>query len=156
MTIQNMKHWIACSLSLLALLVTGCDTVNHSQLQVTGSRAERGAVASIPASERDLVKQVITEIALRWRLEDRTGISLTPETICSYAQPDVKHPISIKAWAAADRISIDIFQPPPEVGESTAYQKFRNEVISALKKQFGDRLKMVQKPDQVSAGASKP
>ena len=108
------------------------------------------------ASERDVVKQVITEIAVRWRLEDRTSISLTPDTICSYAQPDVKHPISIKAWAAADRVSIDILQPPSEVGESGAYQNFRNEVMSALKKQFGERLKLVQKMDQVSGGASKP
>ena len=151
-----MKHWIACSLSLFVLVITGCDTVNHAQLQVVAPRAERGAAASIPASERDVVRQVITEIAVRWRLEDRTSISLTPDTICSYAQPDVKHPISIKAWLAADRVSIDILQPPSEVGESGAYQNFRNEVMSALKKQFGERLKLVQKMDQVSGGASKP
>ena len=156
MNLRNMKHWIACSLSLFFLVITGCDTVNHSQLQLVAPNSERGAVASIPSSERDVVKQVITEIAVRWRLEDRTSISLTPDTICSFAQPDVKHPISIKAWAAADRISIDILQPPPEVGESGAYQNFRNEVMSALKKQFGERLKLVQKMDQVSGGASKP
>lgn len=156
MNLRNMKHWIACSLSLFVLVITGCETVNHSQLQVVAPHAERGAVATIPTSERDVMKQVITEIAVRWRLEDRTSLSLTPETICSFAQPDVKHPISIKAWAASDRISIDIFQPPPEVGESGAYQNFRNEVMSALKKQFGERLKQVQKLDQVSASASKP
>ena len=150
-----MKHWIACSLSLFVLVITGCDTVNHAQLQVIAPHAERGVVATTSSSERDVVKQVITEIAVRWRLEDRTSLSLTPETICSYAQVDVKHPISIKAWVASDRVSIDIFQPPPEVGESGAYQNFRNEVMSALKKQFGERLKQVQKLDQVSGGASK-
>ena len=151
-----MKHWIACSLSLFALIITGCDTVNHAQLQVLAPKAERRAGAAISAPEREAVKQTISEIALRWRLEDRTGISLTPDTICSYAQPDVKYPISIKAWASSDRISVDIFQPPPEVGESGAYQKFRNEVMSALKKQFGERVKLVQKLDEVSSNAIKP
>jgi len=151
-----MKHWIACSLSLFALFVTGCDTVNHSQLQLMAPKSERGSVAAIPASERDVVRQVITEIALRWRLEDRTSISLTPGTICSYAQPDVQHPISIKAWMAGDRVSIDILQPPPEVGESGAYQKFRNEVMAALKKQFGERLKLAEKMEQVTAGTPVP
>ena len=76
---RNMKHWIACSLSLFVLVITGCDTVNHAQLQVVAPKSERGVVASIPASERDVVKQVITEIAVRWRFEDRTSISLRGE-----------------------------------------------------------------------------
>lgn len=150
-----MKHWIACSLLLSVLLLAGCESVNHSQLQVLASAADRGAVASIPAAERAAVRQLITDVALRWRLEDRTALSLTPETICSFAQPDVGHPISIKAWVAGDRISVDIFQPPPEPGESQAYQRFRNEVINALSVQFGDRLKQAQKLNQVSGRAGK-
>ena len=145
-----MKHWIACSLLVSVLFLTGCESVNHSQLQVMAPAAARGAAVTVPASERAMVKLVITEIAQQWRLEDRTAISLTPETICSFAQPDVKHPISIKAWVAADRISIDIFQPPAEPGESNSYQRFRNQVMDALRIQFGDRLKQAQKLNQVS------
>lgn len=146
-----MKHWIACSLLVSVLFLTGCESVNHSQLQVMAPAAARGAAVTVPASEREMVKLVITEIAQRWRLEDRTAISLTPDTICSFAQPDVKHPISIKAWVAADRISVDIFQPPAEPGESSSYQRFRNQVMDALRIQFGDRLKQAQKLNQVSS-----
>lgn len=150
-----MKHWIACPLLLSVLLFTGCESVNHSQLQVLAPAPDRGAAATVPASERELVKQIVSDIAHRWRMEDRTAISLTPETICSYAQPDVKHPISVKAWLAGDRVSIDIFQPPPEPGESNAYQHFRNEVIAALEKQFGGRLSQAQKLRQVSSRTGK-
>lgn len=146
-----MKHWIACSLLLSALLIAGCESVNHTQLQLMAPKPDRGAVATVPVSERGLVKQIITDIALRWRMEDRTAISLTPETICSFAQPDVKHPISIKAWVAADRISVDIFQPPSEPGEGAAYQRFRNEVLDSLHQQFGERLRQTQKLNQVSS-----
>ena len=151
-----MKHWIACPLVLLTLVLTGCDTVNHAQLQLSPAKVERGATASIPAAERELVKQIVSEVAIRWRFEDRTGISLTPDTLCSYAQPDVRFPITVKAWVAGELVSIDIQQPPPEVGESGAYQRFRSEVMGGLKKQFGERLKLVQKMDHVSSRTSKP
>ncbi len=151
-----MKHWIACPLVLLTLILTGCDTVNHAQLQLSPAKVERGATASIPAAERELVRQLVSEVAIRWRFEDRTGISLTPDTLCSYAQPDVRFPITVKAWVAGDRVSIDIQQPPPEVGESGAYQRFRNEVMGGLTKQFGERLKLMQKMDHVSSRTSKP
>jgi len=150
-----MKHWIACLSSLVLLAVTGCDTVNHSQIQVLAPRPERGATATVPASERDTVKRVLTDIATRLHFEDRTEISLTPNTICSYAQPDVKYPMSIKAWVAGDRISIDLFQRPPETGETEAYRKLRNEIMSQLKQHFGDRLKLVHKMNQAGGGTTK-
>lgn len=147
-----MKHWIAC-LSLSAVLIlTGCDTTNHSQIQLLAPRPERGATATVPASERDAVKQVLTEIAIRLHFEDRTAISLTPDTICSFAQPDVKHPMSIKAWMAKDRISIDLLQRPPEAGEPEAYRKLREQIMTQLKERFGDRLQLVHKMNQIQSG----
>ena len=148
-----MKHWIAC-LAVVVLLVTGCDTVNHSQIQVVPPRGEEPARASVPISEREAVKQAITEIATKLHYEDRTAISLTPETLCSFAQPDVKHPISIKAWVVKDRISIDLFQRPPEAGETLAYQKLRDQIMSELKAKFGNRLTLVHKVDQTTGGPS--
>jgi hypothetical protein len=149
-----MKHWIAC-LSFLALLATtGCDTVTHTQIHVLAPKPPtRSAKATVPAVERDTVKRILTDIATRLRYEDRTAISITPNTICSYAQPDVKHPISIKAWTAGDRIAIDIFQRPPSVGETIAYQKLRDDVMAQLKEHFGDRLKLVHKMDQTGSRA---
>lgn len=151
-----MKHWIACWLSLLALLVAGCDTVNHSQLQLLAPAPARGATATLPASDQDAVKQVIKEIATSHRFEERTQISLTPGTICSWSQVDMKHPMSIKAWVANDRIAIDIFHRPPGQGETLAYRHFRDEVMSQLKERFGDRLKLVHKMDQVQSAGGNP
>jgi hypothetical protein len=147
-----MKHWIAGLFSALVLVLTGCDTTNHSQIQIRPPVTERGApaVATVPASERAAVKQVLSELATRLRFEDRTAISLIPDTICSYAQPDVKHPIRIVAWATKDRISIDLFQKPPETGETEAYRKIREEIMATLRKQFGSRLSLIHKMDQVS------
>ena len=147
-----MKHWIACL--AVVVLLTGCDTVNHSQIQVLPPRGEEPTRATVPISEREAVKQVITEIATKLHYEDRTAISLTPETICSFAQPDVKNPISIKAWVTKDRISIDLFQRPPEAGETLAYQKLRDQVMAELKAQFGNRLTLVHKMDQTPGGPS--
>ena len=153
-----MKHWIA-GLSLLVILVaTGCDTVNHSQIQVLPPKTERGtpAVATVPAAERMAVKQLLTEIGVKHRFEDRTELSLIPETICSFAQPDVKYPIRLVAWVTKDRISIDLFQKPPETGETEAYRQLRDEVMGALDKQFGSRLALVPKMDQVTGGPTGP
>lgn len=150
--IGNMKHWIAGLFLALVLILTGCDTVNHSQIQIRPPQTERGmaAVASVPSSERAAVKQVLTEIATRRRFEDRTELSLIPDTICSYAQPDVKNPIRIVAWASKERILIDLFQKPPETGETEAYRKLREEIMSTLNRQFDNRLTLVHKMDQVS------
>jgi hypothetical protein len=148
--IDNMKHWIA-GLSLVLLFLTGCDTVTHSQLQIVAPRRERGAppMVAAPASERAAVKQVLSEIAAKHRLEDRTVLSLVPDTICSYAQADVKYPISFKAWVAEGRILIDLFQRPPETGETQAYRKLREEMMAQLRERFGGRLQLVHKMNQV-------
>jgi hypothetical protein len=147
-----MKHWIACLSSLILLTVTGCDTVTHSQLHVLAPKPERRGTATVPAAERDTVKRILSDIATQHRFEDRTEISITPNTICSYAQPDVKHPISLKAWVAGDRICIDIFQRPPGTGETLAYRKLRDEIMAQLKEQFGSRLKLVHKMNQTGGG----
>jgi len=148
-----MKHWIAC-LALAALFVTGCDTVTHSQLQIAAPKPQRGmpAMVSVPAAERAAVKQTLSDIAAKYHLEDRTGLSLVPETICSYAQPDVKHPISLKAWVSKERVLIDLFQRPPETGETAAYRKLRLDIMAQLKERFGSRLQMVPVIDQTSSG----
>jgi hypothetical protein len=141
-----MKHWIAC-LSLLSVgLVTGCDTINHSQLQVVVPRGEEKTRKSVPASERETIKQIVTELANRRHFEDRTALSLVPDTICSFAQPDVKYPISIRAWVEKPRIIIDIVQTRPDAaGETEAYRTLREQLQEELDKQFGPRVIMVNK-----------
>ena len=156
MKIANMKHWIAGLFMVLLIVATGCDTTNHSQIQIVPNLNERGkpTIATVPASDRAAVKQVLTEIATRLRFEDRTELSLIPETICSFSQVDVKNPMRMVAWVSKDRVSIDLFQKPPEAGETLAYQRLREEVMSELQKHFGDRLTMVHKMDQMSGPAA--
>src|SRR5258706_1309593 len=145
-----MKHWIACLSLLVVLLTIGCDTVNHSQIQILPAAGATSTGIRVPAAEREAVKQVLTDIATRLRFEDRTALSLIPETICSYAQPDVENPMRIMAWESKDRVSIDLFHKPPEAGETEAYRKLRDQIMSELQKQFGDRLTLVHKMDEVT------
>jgi len=153
MKIGNMKHWIAC-LSLFSLcLVVGCDTLNHSQLQIVVPRGEEKTRLTVPASERETVKQILGEIAARRHFEDRIAISLIPDTICSWAQPDVKYPISVRAWVSKPRIIIDIVQKRPDAGgETDAYRTLREQIVSELDKQFGSRVTLVHKTKQAQSG----
>jgi uncharacterized lipoprotein YajG len=152
MKIGTMKHWIAC-LSLFSLwLVTGCDTVNHTQLQVAVPTADRKTRTTVPASERETVKQIVTELANRRHFEDRTALSLIPDTICSFAQPDVRYPISIRAWVDKPRIIIDIVQTRPDTaGETEAYRTLREQLQEDLEKQFGSRALMVPRMQQAQS-----
>jgi len=151
---RNMKHWIACLSLLGTLSITGCDTVNHSQIQVLPQKDAAKTRATVPVSDREFVKQVLKDIATKLRFEDRTKLSLIPETICSYSQLDVKHPMRVVAWVSKDRICIDLFQTPPEAGETEAYRQLRDQIMSELEKQFGDRLTLVNKMNEVTAGPS--
>lgn len=152
-----MKHWIAClSLSALSFL-TACDTVNHSQLQVGVPKGEEKTRLSVPAPERETVRQVLKELATRHHYEDRTAISLIPETIASYAQPDVKYPISIRAWVSKERIIIDLVQRRPDAaGETLAYSKLRDELMEALETNFGDRLRLMPKTKEAESRVVAP
>jgi hypothetical protein len=107
---------------------------------------------TVPVSERETVREVIKNLATRHHYEDRTAISLTPDTICSYAQPDVHYPISIRAWVNHERIVIDVVQRRPDVaGESVAYSKVREELEGELDKHFGNRLGVVHKTRQAES-----
>jgi hypothetical protein len=156
-----MKHWIAYLSLLPLLLLTACnsvfDPVNHTQLQVGVPKGEEKTRMTVPASERETVSQVLKEVATRHHYEDRTAISLIPETICSYAQPDVKNPISFRAWVSHERIVVDVVQRRPDVaGESLAYSKLREELEDELNKHFGDRVNLVHKTKQAESRLISP
>lgn len=149
-----MKHWIACSALFSLLFVAGCESLTHSQLRVGPPPAERRARAVLPASDRETIKQLLSEIGTKHRMEDRTGASLVPDTLCSYQEIDKKYPLRFVAWVKDQNVYVDIFQRPPEAGETMAYQKLRDEIMTALDSQFGNRLQLVPKIDQVSSKAT--
>src|SRR5689334_4237674 len=147
-----MKHWTAILGLGLFLVTTGCDTVNHSQLRVAPPPTERRARVVLPAADRQAVKQLLSEIGTKYRMEDRTSLSLIPDTLCSYSEVDKKYSMRFVAWVKDQNIYVDVFQRPPEAGESEAYWKLREEIMTALDTQFGGRLQMVPKMKQVSGG----
>jgi hypothetical protein len=151
-----MKHWIACLALGSILLVAGCDSMNHSQLRVAPPPVERRARAVLPAADRDAIKQVLSEIGTKHRMEDRTSLCLIPDTLCSYGEVDKKYPLRFVAWVKDQNVYVDIFQRPPEAGETIAYQKLRGEIMAALDSQFGNRLQMIHKIDQVTSKAPLP
>ncbi len=150
-----MKHWIAILGLGLFILTSGCDTVSHSQLRVAPPPTERRARAILPAADRQAIKQVLSEIGTKYRMEDRTALSLIPDTLCAYSEVDKKHSMRFVAWVKDQSVFVDIFQRPPETGESEAYWKLREEIMAALDSQFGPRLRMVPKMEQVSGGAAR-
>ncbi len=149
-----MKHWIAILGLGLFGLTTGCDTVNHSQLRVAPPATERRVRAVLPAADRQAVKQALSVIAAKYRMEDRTSLSLIPDTLCAFSEVDKKHMMRFVAWVKDEAVYVDIFQRPPEAGETEVYQKLREEIMAALDSQFGGRLRMVPKMKQVSGGAN--
>ncbi len=149
-----MKHWIACLALGLVCVVTGCDTTNHVQLRVGPPPGERRSRAVLPAADRDAIKQVLSEIGTKYKMEDRTSSSLLPDTLCSYSEIDRKYPMRFVAWVKEQNVYVDVYQRPPEAGESALYEKLRTEIQSALDSQFGNRVKMMPKLDQVTGGAS--
>jgi hypothetical protein len=145
-----MKHWIAILAVGLSLLTIGCDTVNHSQLRVAPPPTERRVRAVLPAADRQTVKQILSEIGIKYRMEDRTALSLIPDTLVAYSELDKKNSMRFVAWVRDQNIYVDIFQRPPEVGETEIYWKLRADIMTALDSQFGSRLKMVPKMQQAS------
>ena len=152
-----MKHWIACSLLIVAALGVGCDSINQSQIQVVpGRQTGRASVASVPAAERTAVKQALAQVAAKHKFQDRTSLSLHPDVLCDYAQPTTvqprsKNPARLIAWVQKDRIVIDLTQKSIEGGESIAYQNLREEILTDLKDKFGGRVTVVPKTQHATA-----
>ena len=152
-----MKHWIACFLLAVGLLGSGCDSINQSQIQVLPGRSATGtAVATVPATEREAVKEALQQIALKHKLQDRTAFSLYPDVICDYyqpvtVQPPSKNPIRLTAWVSGNRIIIDLSQKSIEGGEPIAYQNLRDQIVAELKERFGDRVTSVPKTQHATA-----
>ena len=136
---------------LLLLVCAGCDTINHAQYQVLGPVSVTGTRAVISSQDRENVKEILQAAAARLHYEDRLQQSLTPNTIASYAEPDSENPISFMAWAKDPVIIIDIIHKPTQLGESSAYQKVLNTLLSDLKEKFGDRIVISPHENQASS-----
>ena len=75
-----MKYLFAFAV-FVALVGVGCGSlVNHAQYHVLPPGFQTKA-ATVPAGEREAVKQILESVAEEFRLEDRTKTSLIPDVI---------------------------------------------------------------------------
>jgi hypothetical protein len=151
-----MKHWIACLSLMVALLGSGCDTVNHSQLQIRPPLSDRPTQVAVPVSDREAVRKILGDIATKYQLADRTESSFSPDVIGVYTQaestqPVVNYPLRVVAWADGNRIVIDLEQTAGGIGESTRYRQLRDQIINDLKNQFESRLEVIHKSGHASS-----
>ena len=134
-----MKHHIVTLGVLLGLVSAGCDTVNRTQYQVSGPASIEGVRASVSAADRAEVKEVLSAVATRLHFEDRTQVSLVPNTIVLFAQTERRDPVRILAWEKQGSIIIDITHTPTTPGETAFYRRVQSTVFTELQNRFGPR-----------------
>jgi hypothetical protein len=117
------------ALVFVALLLSGCDTVNIQQYRIAGTaRRDTGKV-----------KYVLHSVASRTGLIDRTSTSRAPQTLVFYTQPDVQHfRVDLGARMRGDDIIVDL-----NGGFGPARPEFKQALhllTPALSSEFGSRL----------------
>ncbi len=145
------RHCPELFAAFVVLLAAGCDTINHTQFQVAGQTAASGTRLAISSDDREAVRQTVQAAAQELHYEDRLSLSLTPNTIASYAEPDNENPITIVAWLKDQTIVVDIIQKPTDLGESSAYRKVHDLLLASLKNRFGTRVEIVPLDKQISS-----
>ena len=144
------KHCPELFAALVVLLAAGCDTINHAQFQVAGQTAAGGTRLAISSDDREAVRQIVQAAAQQLHYEDRLPLSLTPNTIASYAEPDNENPITILAWVKDQTIVVDIIHRPTDLGESSAYRKAHDLLLASLQNRFGTRVEVAPVDKQIS------
>jgi hypothetical protein len=127
----------------MAMLGAGCETLNYSQYQILGAVNDFGIRATVSASDRDTVKQIVSAAAAQFKLVDMTTSSIVPNTVAYYTQIDTPRPLEIKVYTSGDRLVVDVLQLSSG-GESLAFTRLKETIVRDLSVQFGPR--MVVKP----------
>jgi len=76
-------------------------------------------------------------------LQDMTSQSLLPNVIAHYQEIDTTTPIKLVAWDHQGSILVDLIQGAEHPGETSAYQRARDRLLSDLRRQFADRVAIV-------------
>jgi hypothetical protein len=118
------------SLLLTALLVTGCDTMNYQQYQITG--------ISPGSPDAIRLKSVLQTVANQAGMIDRTPDSRVNNTLVFYSQPSQAFRVDLGARFYQTNVLVDLvggFGPTP-----SAYKQTKCLLEPALTNEFGSRL----------------
>lgn len=126
-------------LAVLALIGTGCETLNYSQYEVKGPVNTLGVRAAISARDREAVKEIAGNVAAQFKLKDMTSSSVLANTVAYYVQIDVDHPMSIRVHTAADQVIVEAMQSTPG-GETSRFRDLRETLLSDLRHRFDTRV----------------
>src|SRR6185503_8572868 len=137
--IKTVKHCLFQFSWLMLVLLTGCDTTNHTRYQIHGGAQIADARATVAPDDREAIKEILRAAAARWKLKDVTELSLVPNTIIYFQEAEAPYAKKLFAWAAGDQIFVDMMQTPSQVGEDSAYRSTREYLLSELKARFGKR-----------------
>lgn len=127
----------------VALLVIGCDTIDRTQFRVEPRTTASGTRVAVTAADIDMVKAVLQPFASEFKMQDISHQSLLPNALATYQQYDTSRPMKLVAWTQDGAAVIDLAHDSPEPGESPMYVKARDQLLAALRRQFGDRAKIV-------------
>jgi hypothetical protein len=126
-------------LAALALIGTGCNTLNYSQYQVKGPVNDLGVRAAISSADRGAVVEIAANLAAQFRLKDMTASSLVPNTLAYFVQIDVEYPMSIRVFTSGDQVIVDTMQSNPG-GETRVFRDLRDTILSDLQHRFNTRV----------------
>jgi hypothetical protein len=128
---------------LIALLAAGCDTIDRTQYRVEPRTTANGTRVAVTAADIDMVKAVLQPFANEFKMQDVSRQTLIPNALATYQQYDTSRPMKLVAWTQDGAVVIDLAHDSPEPGESAAYMKAREQLLAALRRQFGDRARIV-------------
>jgi len=144
-----MRYFIVL-VGLAALMAAGCGTlINHTQYHVRPPAGTPPKGVSVPAADREGVKQIVTAVAEEFHFEDRTKYSVIPNVIAFYSQRDELYPITLAAWVYENQIVVDVLHQPYTVGETPKFQQVRERVFKELEKRFGRRAVLPKREEQI-------
>jgi len=134
-----MKHWIACLPLFAALFLIG---LRHGQPYSNPNpppkKVHREHRLTISASDREAVKQVLTDIATKRHFEERTQLSAHfPKTICSFrpTRREVSHAHRGLGGKGSDFPST-CSRSRRKSRKPRLNVKLRDQIVSELQKQF--------------------
>src|SRR5262245_27524561 len=121
-----MSRWIA--LSLMALVLVACDTIDRTQYRIDPRTTASGTRVALSAADIDMVKAVLQPFAAEFKMQDVSQQSLIPNAFALYQQYDTSTPMKLIACTQDNAIIVDLAHNSPDLGESSGYVKARDQL----------------------------
>lgn len=138
-----MSKFAFLLIGLIALIAAGCDTIDRTQYRIEPRTTANGTRIAVTAADLDMVKAVLQPFASEFKMRDVSHLSLIPNALSTYQQYDTANPMKLIAWTQDGAIIVDLAHDSPEPGESPMFIKAREQLLSDLRRQFGERVTIV-------------